>query len=90
MMSALWMLAPIRMKEATIKFIEQIYSGKGDIEEAYYLRDKFLKERMVSKKTNKSYLFGILIKCFNSYITGSKIKVFKILEGESFPKINGN
>lgn len=84
---ALWMITPIKKREDATRFIEQVFTGKGDVEEATIIRERFIKDKMSSRKINKSYAFGLLIKAFNSFANGIGVKTFKILDGEEFPKI---
>jgi hypothetical protein len=69
-------------------FIHDLYTGStGDDCPARVLREKLIKNITSKAKLSKFYIFALLIKAYNSYLAGQKVTVFKMAEGESFPKI---
>jgi hypothetical protein len=85
----IWLLAPIRFKEKALSFITTLYTGEGKSNEAVILYNRLLSEKIsgASKRTPRSYMFGLLIKGFNSFVLNQNLKVFKILADEKFPII---
>jgi hypothetical protein len=83
---ALGFLVHKKYKERVVEFIEKLYEGTSD-KIILNLRNRLLNDRLGGHSLSRSYQFGLLIKGFNAFIIGNGPKLFKIVEGEDFPKI---
>jgi len=74
------------------EFIEKIYTGRTVDDAAFDMRGKLIQLSIKRAKTLQSlrreYIFGLLIKSFMLYIARKRTSVFKIVDGEEYPKIN--
>jgi len=79
-------IAARKNKEKAIEFISHVYRGDTtDI--AYLLRERFIKNKILHSNAPQSYQFGLLIKAFKAFLSGVKLEVLKIVDGEPFPKL---
>lgn len=71
------------------QFIRQVYTG--DKEDATRdLRERFIRDAMSKTRLTTEMRFALTIKAFNSWMQGTRPGVLRIVDGETFPKVNSH
>lgn len=86
MAAAFLQIASLRNEKMAIEFITTIYTGDKD-NAARDLRDRLLKNKLANSKMTAAYIFGLLIKGFKAYLSGTRPAYYKIGETEEFPSL---
>lgn len=68
------------------EFITQVYDGSANNASKDF-RDRMIKLMGAKFRPRQNYIFGLLIKCWRSYLNGTRPVSLKMAEGEVFPEI---
>ena len=69
-------------------FIKSVYAGDTTNDAAKDLRDKLINNRLSKAKLPNTYLFGLIIKAFNCWMSNQRAKVLRLTQGEDYPAIS--
>ncbi len=74
--------------EKVKEFIQLTYTGSSDLScPARIIRERLIKNASSKAKLNRQYIFALLIKGYNFFLSGEKPKFIKMAENEDYPII---
>lgn len=77
-------------KDQPIEFMNQVFNGNGTSPIAKLLRDRLIREALSRTKLPVNTLLALVIKAYSAFYELRDLKVLKISDGDSFPKLPGD
>lgn len=76
-----------RNRQKAEEFIRCVYDGSSRDDAAFDVRERIIRNQASKSKLPRTYILGLLIKAFKSFITGTRPGALRIHDGEKFPTI---
>ena len=69
------------------RFVQNIYDGESTADAARDFRERIIRSKVGSSRLPRCTVMALLIKSLRSYLNGTRMSVVRIMDGETFPRL---